>query len=194
MIKLSLECPDEQFMEMHYYLFQVSAMDITSTLFIRAHIAEGETRENAILYTGETKWIGEIKNFCINESERYLSASREGILTEYRKKIDDVEPKSKELDLIDLEKSMASLQKRGLLKDKDFIEILEQRKILDEKRDTLSQYEGKVIVVCGGEIFVGENLNEAVTKARAKYKERPYYAKSIGRKDFPSYIKGDFFI
>jgi uncharacterized protein with ATP-grasp and redox domains len=94
---------------------------------------------------------------------------------------------SKDEKMVDFEKFLSSLRSKGLLKNEDdFTEILEQRKLLEKKRKTLSKYQGKVVVACGGELFVGNSLDEAVQRARKKYKDKPFYSESIGLIDVPS--------
>lgn len=78
------------------------------------------------------------------------------------------------------------LRGKKFFNEDDFNEILEQRKLLDSKRDILSQHQGQVVVVCGGELFFGNTLDEAVKKARKKYKDKPSYSESIGLIDIPA--------
>lgn len=66
-------------------------------------------------------------------------------------------------------------------------EVLEQKKVLAEKMPSLQDGKGKIVVVCGGEIFLGETFNEAWGKAREKYGYKPFYSGKIrGIPEFPS--------
>lgn len=73
---------------------------------------------------------------------------------------------------------------RGLVTEEDMMEILSQHQILIERSYELLDYHGKTVVVCAGDLFIGENLNEAVAKAQAKHGDKPYYAETIDLSEF----------
>ena len=68
------------------------------------------------------------------------------------------------------------------------LQIITQKEIWQRKRDdfNLSEMRGKTVVVCGGEVFIGNNLDEAVKKARKKLRKEPFCSESSGPTDFPS--------
>ena len=78
---------------------------------------------------------------------------------------------------------------KGLIDEPSIKEILEQKIIFEERRAELEEeYHGKVVVVCNGEVFVGETIDDAVAKAKAKHGNRPYYSEALGITDFPSVL------
>ena len=83
-------------------------------------------------------------------------------------------------------KKLIELRDKGLITNEELLEILEQHALLIEKDDELLEHEGKVAVMCGGELFIGDTLNDAVAKARVKYGNRPYYSETINLIDIPS--------
>ncbi len=147
-------------------------------------------------HSGKTRWITQgrlpltrtivraIPSFTI--TEHYFIASEEERISFLVNGLDE-KLISKDEGINDFKKSLLLLRSKGLLKNKDdFNEIMEQQKLLRKKRKTLSKYQGKVVVACGGELFIGNTLDEAVQKARKKYKDKPFYSESIGMVDIPS--------
>lgn len=81
------------------------------------------------------------------------------------------------------------LLEKGLIDEASVNEILEQKIIFEERRPEIEQkYHGKVIVVCNGEIFVAETIDDAIKKAKEKHGNRPYYSEALGITDFPSVL------
>lgn len=94
---------------------------------------------------------------------------------------------SHEPTMPDVEDSLKILEEKGVIDDSFIKEILRQKGLFEDNREQLEEkYYGKTIVVCGGDIFVGEDFDEALRKARNKHGERPYYSESIGVIDYPS--------
>lgn len=71
------------------------------------------------------------------------------------------------------------LVKTNIITDEEKKETLKQHEILLKRYAEVSHNVGKTVVACGNELFVGENLDDAVKKAREKYGKRPYYAETI---------------
>jgi len=91
----------------------------------------------------------------------------------------------------DMEDSIKVLEERGVIDHYFIQEVLRQKEIFEDNRKELEEkHHGKTIVVCGGEIFVGENFDEALRKAREKHGEKPYYSESIMVTDYPSIVEG----
>lgn len=81
------------------------------------------------------------------------------------------------------------LLEKGLIDESSINEILEQKIIFEERRVELEEkYHSKVVVVCNGEVFVGETIDDAVAKAKAKHGNRLYYSEALGVTDFPSVL------
>ncbi|MGB9693917.1 MAG: hypothetical protein ACPLYF_03650 [Fervidobacterium sp.] len=81
------------------------------------------------------------------------------------------------------------LLEKGLIDEISINEILEQKIIFEERRAELEEkHRGKVVVVCNGEVFVGETIDDAVAKAKEKHGNRPYYSEALGITDFPSVL------
>ncbi|MEX2706801.1 MAG: hypothetical protein Q6352_016330 [Candidatus Freyrarchaeum guaymaensis] len=178
----------EAYVETQFYDFRVD-MDSTSSRTFRVSFdgAVKKVKEETI-HSGEARWITHAELPSSISLRVFKGMFKVSTLIE-TSFVEDKEKGwllSKNSGISDFENYLASLEKMGLLKRKDFVEIMKQRKILEEKRETLSKYKGKVVVVCGGEIFVGDTLDEAVEKAKAKHKNKPFYSESIGIIDFPS--------
>lgn len=83
--------------------------------------------------------------------------------------------------------SLKALKEKGVIDDSFIHEVLSQKKIFEDNRKELEKkHYGKTIVVCGGDIFVGEDFDDAVHKARMKHGKKPYYSESVGVIDYPS--------
>ncbi len=79
----------------------------------------------------------------------------------------------------DFEKSMAELFSEGLVTLDYIQDVFEQEQIFKNNFERIQKdFPDKYIVVCGGEIFDGETLKDAETKARERYKNRPTYSYS----------------
>jgi len=62
-------------------------------------------------------------------------------------------------------------------------DLLRQEKAYNEQEDELlARHPGKVIGVCAGEVFVGDDGNEVLSKAEAVYPDRPVFMS--GREEF----------
>ncbi|GBC74835.1 hypothetical protein HRbin06_00142 [archaeon HR06] len=87
-----------------------------------------------------------------------------------------------------LDPSLRKLVDEGLITEEDAWEITRQKIIFKENEQELKKkYKGKVVVVCDGKFFEGNNLTEAVKKAKEKVGEKPYYAESLYESlDIPS--------
>jgi hypothetical protein len=82
---------------------------------------------------------------------------------------------------------LIELQNKGLVTQETMNEILRQHELfLDINEDDLLKYEGKIVVMCNGELFSGNTLNEAAEKARTKHGDKPYYSRAINLIEFPS--------
>lgn len=94
---------------------------------------------------------------------------------------------SQEPEMVRVEDSLSVLEEKGVIGDSFIREVLRQKRIFEDNRKELEEKNyGKTIVACGGDIFVGEDLDDALSKARKKHGERPYYSESIGVIDYPS--------
>lgn len=82
-------------------------------------------------------------------------------------------------DLSEFEKSVAELFSQELV-NLDYIQdLFQQEQVFKDNFEQIQKdLAGKYIVVCGGEIFDGETLKEAETRAREKYNDRPTYSYS----------------
>jgi hypothetical protein len=79
----------------------------------------------------------------------------------------------------DFERSMAELFSEGLVTLDYIQDLFEQEQVFKDNLERIQRdLADKYIVVCGGEIFDGDTLKEAETKAREKYKNRPTYSYS----------------
>lgn len=84
---------------------------------------------------------------------------------------------------------LKELQDKGFITEQTMMEILSQHVLFLERLSELHQHSGKVAVMCGGELFIGDTLNDAVTKAKSKYGDRPYYSETIDLIDIPSLFR-----
>jgi hypothetical protein len=79
----------------------------------------------------------------------------------------------------DFEKSVAELFSKGLVTLDYVQDVFKQEQIFRDNFERIQMdYPNKYIVVCGGEIFDGETLKDAETKAYEKYRNRPTYSYS----------------
>lgn len=77
------------------------------------------------------------------------------------------------------EKSMEGLLKEGVVTYDYVQDIFQQEQLFKDNFERIKkEFPDKDIVVCGGEIFVGETLEDAEGIARDKYKNRPTYSYS----------------
>lgn len=94
---------------------------------------------------------------------------------------------SQETKTPEVRDSLEILEEKGVIEDSFIQEVLTQKRIFEENRKKLEDENyGKTIVVCGGDIFVGEDFDDALHKAKKKHGNRPYYSESIGIIDYPS--------
>ena len=84
---------------------------------------------------------------------------------------------------------LADMKKKGLVTEEEMNEILSQHCLFLERFDELQNYQGKVAVMCNGELFIGDTLQSAVKEAKEKYKDKPYYSQSINLIDIPSLFR-----
>jgi hypothetical protein len=79
-----------------------------------------------------------------------------------------------------LRTSLSALVDKGFFKSEDMSEIMQQEVIFENWRARKGNgFIGKTIVVCGGEVFVGDTLVEAVRKSKEKFGDKPYYTESL---------------
>jgi len=82
--------------------------------------------------------------------------------------------------LSDLEGIVAEWLARGIVNEIYVVDLFTQESIFETKRIELeSKYQGKEIVVCGGEVFVGDNFDELANQANKKYPKRPFFSYSL---------------
>jgi hypothetical protein len=81
---------------------------------------------------------------------------------------------------------LASLEFRGIITHEDAREMLRNYYSLELRRQELASHEGKVVVVSNGELFFGEDLNEAMRRAKETQGERPVYSETVNMVDYPS--------
>lgn len=94
---------------------------------------------------------------------------------------------SQETKTPEVKDSLKILEQKGVIEDSFIQEVLTQKRIFEENRKKFEEKNyGKTIVVCGGDIFVGEDFDDALRKAKKKHGNRPYYSESIGIIDYPS--------
>jgi hypothetical protein len=79
-----------------------------------------------------------------------------------------------------------SLKSKGVITQEDEREILRNYYSLERQRQELASHEGEVVVVSNGELFFGQNLNDAMKEARENQGERPVYSETIDMTDYPS--------
>lgn len=85
-----------------------------------------------------------------------------------------VEP---EQELSEFERSMMELVKEGLASDEYVQDVFQQEQIFRDNFDRINKENpNHAIVVCGGEIFVGDSIKELEKQAKAKYPKRPTYS------------------
>ncbi|MGI0080027.1 MAG: hypothetical protein ACRECH_10425 [Nitrososphaerales archaeon] len=95
----------------------------------------------------------------------------------------DLEYHKKHLDLLHY---LESLQSKGAITNPDLEEIMLQHYELELHSNELLGHDGEIVVVCGGELFFGENLNDAIQKAREKYGNKPYFSETVNMVDYPT--------
>jgi|GEM_PF-6911821 len=82
-------------------------------------------------------------------------------------------------ELSAFEESMKELLKDGLVTSGYVQDVFQQEQVFKDNFERIRiEFPDKDIVVCGGEIFVGETLKDAERKAHDKYKNRPTYSYS----------------
>ncbi|MCP8308167.1 MAG: hypothetical protein H3Z54_05665 [archaeon] len=90
------------------------------------------------------------------------------------------------VSLNSLYESLQKLREKGLIEEETVNEILGQKVIFEERKDELIEYLGKVVVVCNGDFFIGDTLDEARNRAKERCGNKPYYSETIGLIDIPS--------
>jgi len=92
------------------------------------------------------------------------------------------------LDKGKIEEALEEMKSERIIGDGDIAYLLKQKMLFDEKWVELEQkYPGKVIAVCNDEFFIGDNFDDAVSRARKKFPDKMYYAKNMGLYDYPVY-------
>ena len=82
--------------------------------------------------------------------------------------------------LSDLETTISELLVKGVINEKYVVDLFTQEALFESKKTELeSKYQGKEIVVCGGEIFVGDDVDKLIDEANHKYQNRPFYSHSF---------------
>lgn len=91
------------------------------------------------------------------------------------------ETKRESPEMTELERAVQELLASGRLTEEYAMDLFTQEAIFqDQKEELLQRFHGKEVVICGGEIFVGETLSEAQEKAVEKHPGRPFFAASLG--------------
>lgn len=82
--------------------------------------------------------------------------------------------------LSELENTVAKWLAKGTVNESYVVDLFTQESIFEMKKTELeSKYPDKEIVVCGGEIFVGDSFDESVNQASQKHPKRPFYSHSF---------------
>jgi hypothetical protein len=80
---------------------------------------------------------------------------------------------------------LLKLKEEGLIDDETVKEVYVQHQLLLERDRELIQYDGKYALMCNGELFIGNSLEDALSKSRSKHGKRVYYVELINRYHFP---------
>lgn len=89
--------------------------------------------------------------------------------------------------LSELENTVSALIANGTINEKYVVDLFTQEALFEDKRKELeSKYQGKEIVVCGGEIFTGDDVDKLIEKSSVKYPKRPFYSHSF-KKEYSTF-------
>jgi hypothetical protein len=81
---------------------------------------------------------------------------------------------------------LMKLKEDGQISEKDMWEILKQHELLIMRSHELYNKNGKVAVMCEGDLYIGDTLNQAVYEARKIHGSKVYYSETINLIDIPS--------
>jgi hypothetical protein len=84
---------------------------------------------------------------------------------------------------------LVQMKEKGMITNEEMNEILLQHRLLLEHTKELQNHQGKVAVMCNGDLFIGDTLQETVKKSREKHGNKPYYSESINLIDIPSLFR-----
>lgn len=74
----------------------------------------------------------------------------------------------------------------------EFAELIIQATIFDARRSDLEkEYPGKVVAVCGGEVFSGLTLEQIRETIRKKIPRKPFYAKKFPSLESSSHVRSE---
>ena len=89
--------------------------------------------------------------------------------------------------ITDVEETIAKLLQKGTIDESYAVVFFTQEAIFENKKSELQkQYTDKIIVVCGSQIFIGDNFDEAERKAQAKYPDQPFFSHSF-KKEYSTF-------
>jgi len=85
-----------------------------------------------------------------------------------------------EIKFKSVEKTIADQLIKGIIKEAYAVDYFTQEAIFEEKKyDLGSKCKNKEIVICGGEIFIGDDFGILIDQAIKKYTNRPFYSYSF---------------
>ena len=80
----------------------------------------------------------------------------------------------------EVEKSLSRLLAKNVIDKEYIIDYFTQRAIFENQKDRLQEkHAGRLLLVCGGRIFVGDDLDELQAQAQAEYPDRPFFSYSF---------------
>lgn len=83
-------------------------------------------------------------------------------------------------EITEVEKSISKLLAEGIIDEKYVVDYFTQEALFESKKYELREkYAEQMILICGGEIFVGNNFEELEKQAQMKYSNRPFYSHSF---------------
>ena len=87
-------------------------------------------------------------------------------------------PKPEETEV---EKSLSRLLEKNAIDEEYIVDYFTQEAIFEDQKDGLrKKHAGKLLLVCGGDILVGDDLDKLKEQAQAKYPDRPFFSHSFG--------------
>lgn len=79
-----------------------------------------------------------------------------------------------------LELMAANLLLKGKITEGYVVDLFAQVAIFEENEVQFElEYKGKELAICGGRLFVGTTMEEALAEAQSQFPGRPYYAVSL---------------
>ena len=80
----------------------------------------------------------------------------------------------------EVKKSLSRLLAKNVIGVGYIIDYFTQRAIFESQRDRLQErHAGRLLLVCGGRIFVGDDLDELQERAQTEYPDRPFFSHSF---------------